>query len=175
MLAEALIELPEAQALLVGDALFGEQAYRQSLEDALARSGVAKHVRLTGFRSDIPALMQLCDVIVHTSTAPEPFGRVIVEGMLAGRPVIASDAGGAAEIVENEDSGLLIPPGDPTLLAGALRRLLADPLFARRITARTPGRHHALAFFGLETTLTKIDDFLATMVGSTGFAAGCQS
>ena len=59
MLAEALIELPEAQALLVGDALFGEQAYRQSLEDALARSGVAKRVRLTGFRSDIPALMQL--------------------------------------------------------------------------------------------------------------------
>ena len=44
VLAKALIELPEAQALLVGDALFGEQAYRQSLEDALARSGVAKRV-----------------------------------------------------------------------------------------------------------------------------------
>ena len=84
-------------------------------------------------------------MIVHTSTAPEPFGRVIVEGMLAGRPVIASDAGGAAEIVENGDSGLLTPPGDPTLLAGALRRLLADPLFARRLADAGPAGRRPLS------------------------------
>ena len=120
ILVRALTQLPDAQALLVGDALFGEQAYRSDLEAEIERSGLASRVHLAGFRSDIPALMQLCDVVVHTSTAPEPFGRVIVEAMLARRPVIASDAGGAAEIIEHGRSGLLIRPGVPQVLAEAI-------------------------------------------------------
>ena len=169
VLADALAQVPEAQALFVGDALFGEEPYRQALRTQLERSGVGERVRLTGFRSDIPALMQLCDVVVHASIAPEPFGRVIVEAMLSGRPVIASDAGGAAEIIEDGRSGLLIPPGDAVVLASSLQRLLTDRPLARQLA--DAGRRRALACFGLDATLAQIDKFLATVVAQPGARA----
>ena len=79
--------------------------------------------------------------MLHTSTAPEPFGRVIVEGMLARKPVIATRAGGVCEILVEEDTGIMVPPGEPALLAGAVRRLLGDPVAAERLAAS--GRDHA--------------------------------
>jgi glycosyltransferase involved in cell wall biosynthesis len=80
---------------------------------------------MTGFREDVPVLMHACDVIVHTSTAPEPFGRVIVEGMLAGRPVIATNIGGPAEVLNHGETGYLVPPDDAQILADVLRTLTA--------------------------------------------------
>jgi glycosyltransferase involved in cell wall biosynthesis len=78
--------------------------------------------------------MHACDVIVHTSTAPEPFGRVIVEGMLAGRPVIATNTGGPAEIVHEPISGLLVAPSAPIELANAIRRLLHETHLSKDIS-----------------------------------------
>ena len=162
ILVRALTQLPDAQALLVGDALFGEQAYRSDLEAEIERSGLASRVHLAGFRSDIPALMQLCDVVVHTSTAPEPFGRVIVEAMLARRPVIASDAGGAAEIIEHGRSGLLIRPGVPQVLAEAIAALLLDPRLAAGLADMGHSRAHVR--FGLDAALARIDAYIASVL-----------
>jgi glycosyltransferase involved in cell wall biosynthesis len=161
VLADAMAQIPGAQAICVGGALFGEEPYERALEAQLAQSGLAERVRLTGFRSDVPALMQLCDVVVHASIAPEPFGRVVVEAMLSGRPVIASKAGGIAEIVEDGRSGLLIEPGDPDVLAAAIRRLLDDRALAGQLA--DAGRRRALASFGLAANLAQIDAFLATL------------
>jgi glycosyltransferase involved in cell wall biosynthesis len=61
--------------------------------------------------------MAVCDLVAHTSTAPEPFGRVIVEAMLCGTPVVAAQAGGAVELVEPGINGFLVPPGEPHQLA----------------------------------------------------------
>ncbi|PSN20046.1 glycosyltransferase family 1 protein, partial [filamentous cyanobacterium CCP5] len=91
VLLEALSHCPEnVVALLVGDALFGEESYREQLHQQVQRLGLEHRVKFLGFRSDIPELMTACDLEVHTSTAPEPFGRVIVEGMLCQRPVVAA-------------------------------------------------------------------------------------
>lgn len=79
------------------------------------------------------AYFDLADVVVHASVHAEPFGRVIVEGMLAGKPVIASHAGGAAEIVQHEVTGLLVDPGSASELADALMRLHNDSKFAHDI------------------------------------------
>ncbi|MFO1074190.1 MAG: glycosyltransferase [Geminicoccaceae bacterium] len=158
VLVTALERLPEAHALLVGDALFGEQAYRDALLAQVARLGLAGRVHLTGFRSDVPQLMQLCDVVAHTSTAPEPFGRVIIEAMLAGRPVVASAAGGPVEIIEHGQSGLLVPPGDPAALAAALAELLDQPARAEALAAA--GRQRALREFSLATMLRRLDQVL---------------
>jgi glycosyltransferase involved in cell wall biosynthesis len=146
---DALRHLPEVRLLLVGGALFGEQEYECALRAQAARLGLTSRVRFLGFRSDIPRLMRLADVILHTSTAPEPFGRVIVEGMLARRPVVAARAGAVGEIVEDGITGLLVPPGDSRALASAIQQLLSDPVGAEQI-ARA-GRASAETRFAVDT------------------------
>jgi glycosyltransferase involved in cell wall biosynthesis len=116
----------------VGDALFGEQAYAATLHARAAQPDLAGRVHFLGFRSDIPALMCSMDIIAHTSTAPEPFGLVIVEAMLARRPVIATAAGGALEIVLRQQTGLLVAPGSIAELHDALSYILANPVEATR-------------------------------------------
>jgi glycosyltransferase involved in cell wall biosynthesis len=127
VLLEALTHLPGVHAVLVGEALFGEVSYAEALHERAKTLGIVDRVHLLGFRQDVPQLMQLSDVVVHTSIAPEPFGRVIVEGMLACRPVVATRAGGVMEIIEDGVSGVLVPPGDAKALARVLADLLADP------------------------------------------------
>jgi glycosyltransferase involved in cell wall biosynthesis len=122
VLLDTLAEVPDVHALIVGDALFEDGAsYARSLREQAKRLGLMDRVHFLGFRSDIPVLMKAVDAVVHTSTAPEPFGRVIVEGLLAGRPVIATKAGGADEILDDPETGWLVPSGDATALADTLR------------------------------------------------------
>ncbi|MEJ7811823.1 MAG: glycosyltransferase family 4 protein [Gemmatimonadaceae bacterium] len=148
VLIEALPTLPGVHALLVGDALFGEEQYAEGLRAQAASLGVADRTHFLGFRTDLPRLMRLVNVVLHTSTAAEPFGRVIVEGMLAGRPVVASRAGGALEIIQDGVTGLLIQPGDPRALAAAVSSLIEHPDRADALGAA--GRAYALAHFSLE-------------------------
>lgn len=155
VLLDALTRLPNAHALFVGEALFGEERYAQDLCSRARSLGIADRVRFLGFRDDVPRLMKLVDVVVHASTAPEPFGRMIVEGMLARRPVVVSRAGGALEIVEDGTNGLLVRPGDPRALAAALSGLLADPARAR-VLAET-GHASAVRRFSLETMMEGIE------------------
>ena len=118
ILIDALSQCPQdVVVILVGDALFGEQEYVQDLHKKVTALGLENRVKFLGFRADIPQLMAMCDLITHTSTAPEPFGRVIVEAMLCGKPVIASQAGGAMELVEDGINGFLVTPGEPQELA----------------------------------------------------------
>ncbi len=91
--------------------------------------GLANRAHFLGFRDDVPALMKGVDIVAHTSIAPEPFGRVVVEGMLAGKPVIAARDGGVTEIIDDGRDGLLVPSGDANALAAAIRQL-ADRTFA---------------------------------------------
>ena len=134
VLLEALAQLPEMNAWLVGAPLFGDEMGYQEELVAMAKSrGLTDRVRFLGFRDNIPELLNAVDFVVHTSISPEPFGRVIVEGMLAGKPVIATRAGGACEIIQDGETGCLVPPGDSAALAAALRRLVEHPDEAARL------------------------------------------
>jgi glycosyltransferase involved in cell wall biosynthesis len=118
ILIEALTHCPDGvMAVLVGDALFGEQDYVQKLHAQVNSLGLQKRVKFLGFRSDVPQLMAACDLVAHTSTSPEPCARVLVETMLSGRPLVATQDGGTIELVDNEKTGWLVPPGDPRKLA----------------------------------------------------------
>jgi glycosyltransferase involved in cell wall biosynthesis len=129
---EALPALPEAHVLFVGDTLFrGDEPYEETLRRTARRLDVADRVHFLGFRDDVPRLMTFVDLVLHTSVAPEPFGRVIVEAMLAGTPVLATRAGGPVEIVQEPDTGVLVPPGDPEALATAVQDVLSSPNRAR--------------------------------------------
>jgi glycosyltransferase involved in cell wall biosynthesis len=149
---------------IVGDALFGEASYAAELRTLVASLGLDARVHFLGFRSDVPALMRAVDVLVHTSTAPEPFGRVIVEGMLAHRPVVATAGGGASEIVKAGVTAWQVMPNDPAGLAAAIREVLAAPARAREIAEA--GRADALARFTLDVTLPQTERAIELAAGA---------
>lgn len=147
VLIEALAHCPkDVTAIFVGDALFGEQDYVQRLHKQVAELGLEERVHFLGFRSDIVPLMAACDLVAHTSTAPEPFGRVIVEAMLCGRPVVAAQAGGAVELVDTGKTGWLVPPGDPLKLAAVIISCRNQPkqtaIIARQAQLQASQRFH---------------------------------
>jgi glycosyltransferase involved in cell wall biosynthesis len=152
---EAMRRLPGAHLVLVGGALFDEQAYEAELRALAPRVGVAERVHFLGFRDDVAPLMRAVDVVLHTSIAPEPFGRVIVEGMLAGKPVIATAAGGALEIIEDGVTGVLVPPGDAAALSSAIFNLLSQT--GPNVDIGRRAMKVATRRFSLATTLDVID------------------
>ena len=87
--------------------------------------GIAGRVRLPGDCADMPAALALADIVVHASTEPEAFGRVVIEAQAMERPVIASNLGGPVETIDDGVTGWLVPPGDPAALAAALEKVLA--------------------------------------------------
>ena len=155
VLIRALPSLPDVHALLVGDSLFQNGTeYEEKLHGLAQNLDVDDRVHFLGFRDDIPRLMKTVDIVLHTSTAPEPFGRVIVEGMLAQRPVIATRGGGAEEIIDHKHTGLLVPPSNEAELAAAVQRLLDSPDLSQ--TLAKEGYEHATSQFSVEEMIRKI-------------------
>ncbi len=166
VLIKALRLVPNLRAVFVGAPLFGDEVrYLEELQAKARDLGVSERVRFLGFREDIPALLQAVDFVAHTSVAPEPFGRVIVEGMLAGKPVVATKAGGACEIIVDGVTGCLVSPGDPVELASALRRLIEEPKLAARLGGA--GREFAMRQFSVEAMLRGIEREVELAIGWT--------
>jgi glycosyltransferase involved in cell wall biosynthesis len=159
VLLDALSELPDVGCIIVGDALFGEQDYAARLKAMVADLGLADRVRFLGHRGDVPKLMQAVDAMVHPSIDAEPFGRTLVEAMLAGVPVIATDAGAAADILESGRAGTLVPPGDAHALASALAVVLARP--EQLTTQLEYASQRARAQYGLAKMLASIGLLIA--------------
>jgi glycosyltransferase involved in cell wall biosynthesis len=160
ILLEALTRSSErVTAILVGDALFGEEDYARQLHRQVTELGLEQRVKFLGFRSDVIPLMGACDLIVHTSTAPEPFGRVIVEAMLCRRPVIAAQSGGALELVEDGKTGWLVPPGDPVKLAESIANCQQQPEL--RLEIARQAQIYASETFDLNKINQQIDRLLS--------------
>lgn len=149
---------PQVTAILVGDALFGEQDYVKQLHQQVAKLGLENRVKFLGFRNNIPQLMSACDLVVHTSTAPEPFGRVIVEAMLCGKPVVAAKAGGAMEIVEHGVNGFLTTPNQPQELAEVIDTCVRE--VEKTAILASNARASAIARFDIEVINTEISGLL---------------
>ena len=134
---DAVARLPGAlqsrvRVLLAGEASERDRPYVQRLHDQAAHLHRPASVTFLGTRGDVADLLTAADVMVHASIAPEPFGLVIVEAMAMGVPVVASDTGGPAEIID-EGSGILVPAGDAAQLGATLERLAADPELCRAL------------------------------------------
>ena len=105
-------------------------------------------VHFLGPRANIPDLMKDLDVFVLAS-ANEPFGLVTVEAMASGTPVVATNSGGTVEIITDRETGILIPPNDPSELAKAVVRILNDDELANKLRAN--GQTRVRALFDLKT------------------------
>src|SRR5690606_25478667 len=102
----------------------GRSGYRRELEGLIASLGIGGRASIMDECNDMPAAYMLSDVVVSASTDPEGFGRIVGEAQAMGRPVVASDHGGAREQIVADRAGFLFPPGDPAALAAALHRAL---------------------------------------------------
>ncbi len=128
--ALALIQtaLP-VRVYIIGDSIYQTSSRQESikaLRDYAVRVGVADRVGFTGYVSQPAAAIRSLDAVVHTSTEPEPFGRVIVEAIACGKPVVSSGVGGAGEILLMGDFALAFKLNDPATLAKAITKIVAD-------------------------------------------------
>jgi glycosyltransferase involved in cell wall biosynthesis len=147
--ARLIAHLPDVRLVIVGGDLHGANArYAEELRRLAVHLGISDRVIWAGHRQDIADVVAALDVVVHPATE-EPFGRVILEALALGTPVVAADAAGPAEIIEQGQSGLLVPPGDADALFQATRRVLSDSELAERL--RTGGLRRARKFLARDT------------------------
>ena len=140
VILEALEHLEKAgmnrnaiQLTVAGAAVLGPNHYVADLKDQASK--LMFDIRFVGHVENIEPLLLSNDVLVHSSTRPEPFGQVVVQGMHYGLIVIATNQGGPPEIVVDEESGLLYAPGDSRALADIILRLTDDGELAERVAA----------------------------------------
>ena len=128
--AVAKLERRDIRCLIVGSDQ-GRYDYRRELEAMVETYNLGEVVRIVDHCPDMPAAYMLSDAVVSASIDPEAFGRVMIEAQALGRPVIASDHGGAIETVLPEKTGWLVPPGDVDALSASLAEVLALDEVAR--------------------------------------------
>ena len=149
--------LPSVKFLIVGDG-----PLRQRLEDQAKNLNIHPAVIFTGTRKDIPEILSLMDVFVLPSHTREGLGIAIIEAMAAERPVVATDIGGIPEVVNNSETGLLVPPGDPKALSIAIIELLQDP--SRAKTMGEKGRIRVKEKFTVKKMLSEIENVYQSLV-----------
>jgi glycosyltransferase involved in cell wall biosynthesis len=162
--AIVLRDFPTARFQIVGSAMFGEDEYERQVRELARALLPAEAVEFTGFRQDVLELIGKLDLVVHASTRGEPFGQVILEGMAAGKAVVATNGGGVPEFVIDGQTGILVPMGDAEAMATAIAKYLGDPELRARAGAL--GRQRVIDHFTLRHTAQKIqqlfEDLLAT-------------
>jgi glycosyltransferase involved in cell wall biosynthesis len=115
--------------------------FRRELEAAIECFGLAEQFRVVEDCHDMPAAYLLADVVVSASTEPEGFGRVVVEAQAMGRPVVATNHGGARETIVPGVTGWLVPAREPAALAQAIGAALALAPADRALLARRAASH----------------------------------
>jgi glycosyltransferase involved in cell wall biosynthesis len=146
-LVEALAHLArrDIRCLLVGND-DGKAGYRHEIEEAVRRHRLENVVGIVDHCADMPAAYMLADVVVSASNRPEGFGRVVIEAQAMGRPVIATDHGGARETIVDGETGWLVPPSDPAAMAAALIEALSLTPDERQLLAARSRAHVAEHF-----------------------------
>jgi len=146
---------PNARFLIIGAPLFGEDAYQKELETLVIERHLETGVEFLGFRKNMPETMANLHLVAHTSIIPEPFGQVIIQGMAAGKPVIATEGGGPSEIIQNTKTGRLIRRADSGSLAAAIIETLDSPNVAE--TMAFAAQEEALTKYGIGITAPQIE------------------
>lgn len=151
----AISQLPDTvrnniRCRIVGSVFEQQNDFQDALIRQIQSLGLESVVELSPFENDPAKSFMDADVVLVPSRLPEPFGRVAIEAMAYGKPVIASCHGGLVEIVEDKKTGFLIPPSDVDSLTFALRQYIEAPELARE--HGNAGRKRFIAKFTEEAT-----------------------
>lgn len=148
-------ELPLARFAIVGgtpaECLYFETELKQRIEGSKLNGRVV----FTGHVGDMASVYNGLDVVLSASTSPEPLGTMIIEAMTMARAIVAPDHGGALEMIEDDQTGLLFKAGDADDLAAKIRRLHDEPDLAHRLGHHA--RAKALATFGVEAHARQVE------------------
>jgi glycosyltransferase involved in cell wall biosynthesis len=150
-------EWPGVQILIVGDG--SERAHVEQLVRELA---LEPSVRFLGYRDDVPEVLAAIDIAVCCSDF-EGSPVAMLEYMEAALPVVSTAVGGVPDLIEQGVHGLLVPPGDPNALAGALDELLRDPQRAHAMGER--GQERRRAEFDFDTMIGRLEDLYCDLLG----------
>jgi glycosyltransferase involved in cell wall biosynthesis len=146
---------PNTRFEVIGAPLFSEHEYEAQLHELAKALELEDIVDFAGFVEDVPRRIDRLDILVHASTLPEPFGQVIIEAMAAEKPVVATEGGGASEIVVNGVTGLLVPMGDAAKMAEAIGRLIDNPELAASMGRN--GRQRVIDQFTIQETARMVE------------------
>lgn len=153
-----------AECVRQGERLFlvlmGEGELREDLETLCERLGIADNVRFTGWKPDVACFIAACDIFCLPSRN-EGMGKVLVEAMALGKPIVASDVGGIPDLIRSGENGLLVPVGDVPAWGAAIRELVHDPAARRRMGEA--GRRIAPAY-SVEAMIKQIDELYAKLL-----------
>ncbi len=153
--AIVLTKFPRARFRIIGKVMFDEADYEKQIQALVHQLGIAHAIEFVGFRSDVATALAELDLLVHASTTGEPFGQVIVEGMAAGLPVVATDGGGVPEIVIHGNTGLLVPMNNVEAMAEAITQILSDPKSAGEMGRS--GKVRAREVFSIDKTARAVE------------------
>jgi glycosyltransferase involved in cell wall biosynthesis len=156
--AAVLVHARQPQAAFT---VAGEGEMRSALEQQAAAEGLEEHFSLPGSVADVPGFLADLDVAVLCSHA-EGMSNALLEYMTAGRAIVATRVGAAAELIADGVHGLLVPPGDAPKLAEAIQRLLDDRELARRLGAAAQRR--ACGQFSREAMIRRFEEFYVSLV-----------
>jgi glycosyltransferase involved in cell wall biosynthesis len=127
---------PHVHFLIIGSKIYDTLAdshYVQLLHETVKSYRLERQIHFLGFRNDSAEILNSTSILVHTSIKPEPFGRVILEAMACGVPVIATEGGGVDEFVIPEKTGVRVAPKDVETLSHNVRRILDDARFRSQL------------------------------------------
>lgn len=157
-MAAVRARVPDARGLLVGDG-----PLRPVVEREIAALGLGESVRLAGYRTDADALLAAADVVTLTSRR-EGLGSVLLDALAAGRPVVATNAGGIPDAVFEDETGFLVPTGDAAALGAAIANVLRDPMLSERLSAAALLRAQE---FGMQSIAKRtLDVYRLAMAGT---------
>ncbi len=155
---DIVTQVPEAHFLLVGErsSRKGESIeFEKSIVAHFDQNGLRANVHHLGYVDDVTTVLSEVELLVHPANQ-EPYGRVLLEAAACGVPVVATDVGGTSEIVVDGETGLLVPPRDPSALAAAVGRLLLNELDRRQF--RLAARQRAVQHFDVADASHELAD-----------------
>jgi glycosyltransferase involved in cell wall biosynthesis len=147
---------PNARFLCIGSPFPDNESHLEDLLSLIHSYGLENYVIYTGEVEDVKAAIAALDILVLSSTQPEPFAGVVIEGMALSRAIVATSCGGSPEQVDDGVSGYLVEPGDAVSMAAAIEKLLENP--DRRQEFGENGRARFLERFEFEPFYKKILD-----------------
>ena len=160
-------EFPSTRFVLVGD---GQD--RKKCENQVANLGLRQNFLFLGRRKDVPEILACCDVAVLPSRA-EGLPNAVLEYLASGLPTVATEIGGITEIIQDGNTGVLVPPENSDALARAVARLLRDPELSRKLGRS--GREYVQRNFSFERLVREVDALYTELLESRGHSSRMNS